>query len=704
MGNINAVVHLEHLEGGQIALIGMDNPPVNALGHALRSGLAAALGQARADRAVKAVILIGTERAFSAGADISEFGKPRQAPGLIDIIDLLDAMEKPVIAALSGQALGGGCELALGCHYRVAAPGARIGLPEVKLGLLPGAGGTQRLPRLAGVERAMHIIVSGDPVAAEQALHDGIIDAVLSGPFRAEAVAFARRVIAAAKPLRRVRDIDEKLAPAKADPKLIDRAAEKLLRRGRGLPAPKACVEAIRAAVSLPFDEGQKREAALFMELLNSPESKAQRHLFFAEREAVKLPDMPGGVKPKRIARAVVIGAGTMGGGIAMSFANFGVPVRIIETDRAALTRGLDRVAENYRIAIARGSLAAPEMERRMALIEGTVDFAAVAEGDVVIEAVFEEMDLKQKLFREIDRLAKPGALLASNTSTLDVTKIAAVTKRPEDVLGMHFFSPANVMRLLEIVRASKTSFEALATAIAIGKQIGKIPAVVGVCDGFVGNRMLARRTTQAEMLLLEGALPWDVDAAVLAFGFPMGPFAMGDLAGLDVGWRIRKARGVKAAISDVLCEAGRFGQKTGSGYYRYEAGSRTPVPDPEVEKIIVETSARLGFKRRTIGAEEITERMIYPMINEGARILEERMAMRASDIDVIWIYGYGWPVGRGGPMFYADQIGLAAIRDRLAHYAQATGEATLKPAALLEKLVAENRGFASLPVQTIAT
>ena len=703
MGNINAVVNYETTDGGAIAIIAMDNPPVNALSHALRSGLVAAIEKARDSDAVKAVMLIGTARAFSAGADISEFGTPRQPPSLIDVVALLDAMVKPVIAAISGLALGGGFELALGCHYRVAAPGSRVGLPEVKLGLLPGAGGTQRLPRLVGAEAAAQIIVSGDPVPAAKALAMGALDAVLEGDFRATALDFTREVMKAGGKPPRVRDRDDKLAAAKADPSVIDRAVAKQLQRLRGLPAPKACVDAVRAAVTMPFEEGQKKELALFMGLLGSPESKAQRHVFFAEREAAKLPDMPADTKEEPIGRAVVIGAGTMGGGIAMCFANAGIPVRVIETEQAALTRGLDRVAENYRIAISRGSLSQAEMDKRMAQISGTIDFGAVAEGDLVIEAVFEEMDLKRRVFAEIDRLAKQGALLASNTSTLDINEIAAATKRPEDVLGMHFFSPANVMRLLEIVRARKTSYAALATALGIGRRIGKVTSVVGVCDGFVGNRMLARRTTQAEMLLLEGALPWDVDAAVLAFGFPMGPFAMGDLAGLDVGWRIRKARGVTAEISDTLCEAGRFGQKTGAGYYRYEKGSRTPMPDPEVEKIILAASEKRGITRRPIGAAEITERMIYPMINEGARILEERMAMRASDIDIIWIYGYGWPVWRGGPMFYADQVGLPQIRDRLAQYAATSPDKTLKPAPLLEKLAASGQGFAGLPVQTIA-
>jgi len=697
MGNINPVVDLRAEDGGRIALIVMDNPPVNALGHRLREGIMQALARARDDGAVQAVVLTGTERAFSAGADITEFGKPRQPPMLPEIIATLEAMPKPVIAALGGFAFGGGLELALGCHYRVAAPSARVGLPEIKLGILPGAGGTQRAPRLAGPERALRIIVSGDPVPAAQALEDGLLDAVLEGDFLKAALGYAKRAVDEHWPLRRVRDLNDKLAEARRDPAIIAKAAEPLLKRARGQRAPQACVEAVRAAVEQPFDEGLETERRLFMELVTGAESKAQRHVFFAEREAQKVRDMPAEVKPRPVERAVVIGAGTMGGGIAMCFANVGIPVSVVEVEQAALSRGLDRVAGNYKTAISRGSMAAPELDKRMALIEGTTDFAAVARGNVVIEAVFEEMELKKRVFADIDRVAKAGALLASNTSTLDVNEIARATKRPEDVLGMHFFSPANVMRLLEIVRGEKTSHEALATAIAVGRRIGKVVAVVGVCDGFVGNRMLHRRSAQAERLLLEGALPQEVDAVVTEFGFPMGPFAMGDLAGLDVGWRIRKGRGAKAAVSDALCEAGRFGQKTGAGYYRYESGSRSPLPDPEVERIIVAASKEAGIARRSIAGQEILERMIYPMINEGARILEEGIAARPGDIDVIWVYGYGWPAWRGGPMHYADQVGLPELRDRLSQYAERLGDPTLAPAPLLARLAAEERGFASL-------
>ena len=695
MGNINASVDFSTRDEGRIALIVMDNPPVNALKHELRAGLVAALAKAAADAAVQAVVLTGTGRFFSAGADITEFGQPRRSPSLIDVIAELDAMTKPVIAAVNGQALGGGCELALGCHWRLAAPSARLGLPEIKLGLLPGAGGTQRMPRLAGVARAVEIILSGNPVSAARALADGIVDAVPEGDLLEAALAFARQAVADRRPLRRARDVTDKIDTARADPKIFETAAAPFLRRARGEQAPQSCARAIRGAFELPFEEGQKQELALFLELLQGDQSRARRHVFFAEREAQKIPDMPAGIQPKPIARAVVVGAGTMGGGIAMCFANVGIPVTILETEQAALDRGMARIADNYRTTIARGNLTQPEMDKRMAALTPSLDFARIAEGDIVIEAVFEEMGLKQKVFADLDRLAKPGALLATNTSTLDVDVIARSTGRPADVVGMHFFSPANVMKLLEVVRGKATSHEALATAMAVGKRIGKIVAVSGVCDGFIGNRMLARRSTESERLLLEGALPQDVDAVVYDFGFPMGPFAMGDLAGLDVGWRIRKGRGITAAVSDALCEAGRFGQKTGAGYYRYDG--RTPTPDPEVERIILQAAARAGIARRTISREEILERMIYPMINEGARILDEGIAMRPGDIDVVWIYGYGWPAWRGGPMWYADSVGLRVIRDRLAVYAERSGDASLRPAPLLERLVAEGRDFASL-------
>jgi 3-hydroxyacyl-CoA dehydrogenase len=689
MGSINASIDLRC--DGEVAVVTADNPPVNALKHEVRAGLSEALSQARDDGAVKAVVIACAGRTFFAGADITEFGKPPQAPSLHDVIAAIEAMPKPVVAALHGTALGGGFELALACHFRVAVFGARVGLPEVKLGLLPGAGGTQRLPRLVGPEKALQMIVTGDPIGAAEARADGIIDEISEGDLTAAAIDLARRIVREGRPLRLVRDREEKLiGEGFAD------AAEALTRRLRGREAPAACVEAVRNAIVLPFEEGLRRESELFRQLVVGDQSKAQRHIFFAEREAAKLPDMPEPTKPRQITCGAVIGAGTMGGGIAMCFANAGIPVTIVETGRDLLQKGLDRVAANYRTTVSRGGLAADEMERRLGLITGATDLQALGSADVVIEAVFEEMDLKKRVFSDLDRLAKPNALLATNTSTLDVDEIAQSTKRPQDVLGTHFFSPANVMRLLEIVRGAATSPDALATAVTLGRRLGKVPVTVGVCYGFVGNRMLARRSGETERLLLEGALPQQVDAAVAAFGFPMGPFAMADMAGLDVGWRIRKGRGERNEIEDALCEAGNYGQKTGKGYFRYDAGSRTPLPDPEVEQMILETSSRLGINRRPIGEEEIVERMIFPMINEGARILEEGIATRPGDIDVIWVYGYGWPVWRGGPMYYGDQLGLAHLRDRLTYYADRSGDETLQPAALIRRLAAQGRGFAS--------
>ncbi len=682
MGNVNAVVDLAM--DGDVAVIAMDNPPVNALGHALREGIILALSQ-RPE--AKAFLLHGTARAFSGGADITEFGQAPKQPGLSDVIDAIERSARPVVAWITGVALGGGLELALGCHYRVAAPGAKLGLPEVKLGLLPGAGGTQRLPRVMGPAAAMKLIVSGTPVAAEQA--GGLLDGMAAT--REAAVAFARSVVG--KPLARVRDRDDMLAEARANPGLLDEAAAPLLKRARGQRSPAACVEAVRAAVTLPMDEGLALERRLFTELVASDQSRALRHAFFAEREAQKVPGMPAGLKPAPVARAAIIGAGTMGGGIAMCFANAGIPVTVVEAKQEALDRGMAVVERNYRTAVSRGSMAEGDVAKRMALFTPTTDWDAIADADVVIEAVFETMEVKREVFTKLDAICKPGALLASNTSTLDVDQIAGFTRRPADVLGMHFFSPANVMKLLEIVRGAATSHASLARALAIGRSIGKVAAVVGVCDGFVGNRMLHRRSAQAEALLLEGALPQQVDAVVTRFGFPMGPYAMGDLAGLDVGWRIRQGKGTRAPITDALCDAGRYGQKTNAGYYKYEG--RTPTPDPAVERIIAEQQRAVGVNPRSIDDEEIFERMFYPMINEGARILEEGIATRPSDIDVIWMNGYGWPAWTGGPMHYADSVGLQHIADRLDAYAE-RGDESLRPAKLLRERAAAGQGFAA--------
>ena len=699
MGNINASVDLRREPAsagaaGGIAVVTVDNPPVNALKHEVRAGLAEALRRIRDDPSINGVVIACAGRTFFPGADITEFGKPPQPPSLGEVIAQIEATPKLVVAALHGTALGGGFEVALACHFRVATPTARVGLPEVKLGLLPGAGGTQRLPRLVGPEKALRMIVTGGPIGATEARSDGIIDEIVGGDLTAEAIAFARRVVAEKRPLQRVRDRDDKLAAARAASRSFDEAATVLTRRLRSREAPTACVEAVRNAFTLPFDEGLRRESELFRKLVAGDQSKAQRHIFFAEREAAKVPNMPAGTEPRPIARAAVLGAGTMGGGIAMCFANAGIPVTLIETSDEQLQKGRDRIAANYRATMARGGLSAEDMERRVGLIAGRVGIDAAAEADVVIEAVFEDMDLKKRVFAELDRVAKPGALLATNTSTLDVDEIAGATARPQDVVGTHFFSPANIMRLLEIVRGANSAPDALATALALARRLGKVPVVVGVCYGFVGNRMLARRSVEAERLLLEGALPQEVEAALVEFGLPMGPFAMMDLAGLDVGWLIRKSRGEHAVIEDALCEAGHFGQKTGKGYFRYEAGLRAPIPDPEVERIILDASARLGISRRKIGPDEIVERTVLPMINEGARILEEGIAARPGDIDVVWVYGYGWPVWRGGPIYYADQLGLGHVRDRLMHYAEHSGDESLRPAALISRLATEGRGF----------
>lgn len=675
-----------------VAVISIDNPPVNALGHAVRAGLVEQLAAAEADASVHAIVLACKGRTFSAGADITEFGKPPRAPGLHEVIERFDNCRKPVIAALFGTTLGGGLELALGCHYRVAVDSARMGLPEVKLGLLPGAGGTQRLPRLIGPEKAVAAIVSGKMIGAKAALADGLIDAIVSDPVQG-AIDFAHTVDPAK--LVRVRDRSDKIAAAKADPSAFEAAAAEATKRLKGVEAPAACVEAVRNSFTLPFDEGARAEQQAFMRLVVGDQSRAQRHVFFAEREAQKIPGIGPEVKGAKIGRAVVIGGGTMGGGIAMNFANAGIPVTVVETDEAALARGLDRVRGTYDVSVQRGALPAGTTEKRMALFSGSTDWGVIAEADIVIEAVFEELGLKKEVFARLDGIARPGALLATNTSTLDVDAIAAATKRPGDVLGMHFFSPANVMKLLEIVRGKESSAQSIATAIAVGKTLGKVPVVVGNCDGFVGNRMLARRTIECERLMLEGALPQQVDAVVKAFGFPMGPFAMGDLAGLDVGWRIRKHRGATAPVSDALCEMGRFGQKTGRGYYIYENGSRVPTPDPEVEALIKDKAAALGVTRRAISDQEILERMTYPMINEAARILEEGIAIRPSDVDVVWVYGYGWPVWRGGPCFHADLVGLKEIAARLEHYATAVSDETLAPCALLRRLADAGQGFA---------
>jgi 3-hydroxyacyl-CoA dehydrogenase len=678
---------------GRVAVLTVNNPPVNALSQHVRQGLHDGLQQAIADGSTGAIVIVCAGRTFIAGADITEFGKPPVAPGLHAVLDVIEGSPKPVISAIHGTALGGGLEVTLACHYRIGTKDARFGLPEVKLGLLPGAGGTQRLPRVVGVEKALSMMVSGDPIRAGEALKHGLVDEIVEGDLAAAGVAFAEKVLNERRPLRKIRDLDDKLAAARGKPEVFAEFRKSIARQTRGFRAPESIVKAVEAAVSLPFDAGIRRERELFAELLGSPESRAQRYFFFAEREAAKIPDVPADTAPKDVRKAAVIGAGTMGGGIAMNFVNVGIPVTLVEVKQDALDRGLGVVRKNYENTAAKGRMTMQDVDTRMGLITGTTDFGAVKDADIIIEAVFEEMPIKKEVFAKLDAVAKADAVLATNTSTLDVNEIASATKRPESVIGMHFFSPANVMRLLENVRGARSSKATIATAMAVGRRINKVPVLVGVCYGFVGNRMLHQRGIQAEKLILEGALPHQVDKVLYDFGFPMGPFAMSDLAGLDVGWRIRKGRGVRAEVADRICELGRFGQKTGAGYYKYD-DKRNPSPDSEVEKIIVDVATEMGITRRHIDDEEILQRLLYPMVNEGAKILDEKIAIRASDIDVIWVYGYGWPVYRGGPMFWADQIGLKAVRDRMLQFQKASGDPFWTPAPLLSRLADQGKGF----------
>ncbi|MBK8456042.1 MAG: enoyl-CoA hydratase/isomerase family protein [Phyllobacteriaceae bacterium] len=672
-----------------MAVVTIDNPPVNALSASVRKPFHDAILALSADRAVAAIVIACAGRTFVAGADIRKFGKPPERPHLPDLIAALENAGKPTVAAIHGAAFGGGLELALGCSWRVALVSAKLGLPEVKLGLLPGAGGTARLPRLVGASKALRMIVSGDPVAASQALADGLVDEVFDADLLANAIAFADQATVAEEPARRVRDREEKLFQARADLDGIDAEVAALLKKVRGLDAPRACAEAVRNALTLPFDDALAAERAAFFALLASDQSRAQRHLFFAEREAVKIPRIGPDIIPRALRSAGVVGAGTMGGGIAMALAAGGVPVAIVEANEEASARGMARIRANYDASVARGALAPDERDRRLALMTPTIRYEALGEADLVIEAAFEDIAVKRAIFSRLDEIAKPGAVLATNTSYLDVDAIAVATGRPADVLGLHFFSPANVMKLLEIVRGNKTAPDVLATALALAKRIGKVPVVVGVCPGFVGNRLLAARSAELENLLLEGATPSTIDAAFVEFGFPMGPFAMADLAGLDIGWANRKAHGRAAVIADALCELGRFGQKTGRGYYRYAEGARTGTVDPDVETLVAAKSAQAGSARRQIEPGEILERTLHPMINEAAKILAEGIASRASDIDVVWVHGYGFPIGKVGPRFWADMEGLTRIVERLDHWREATGRGTFSVAPLLRDLAA---------------
>ena len=684
---------------GPVAVVTLNNPPVNGLGHALRSGIVAALDQALADPQVQAIVLTGSARAFSGGADVREFGTPKagQEPTLPSVIRALDGATKPVVAAIAGVCLGGGLELALGCHYRVALPDASLGLPEVKLGLLPGAGGTQRLPRLIGLEPALNMIVSGQPVPANAFAGTPLVHALIEGDLVEGAVAFAAQVAARGEPLPRARDLKVKQPNADA---FLQFARNTVAAASKPFPAPLQCVEAVAASLK-PFDEGLQTERTLFQALMQTPESRALRHVFQAERAAAKVPGLPEGTVLRPIARVGVIGAGTMGGGIAMNFLNAGIPVVLLEMKQEALDRGLATIRKNYENSMKKGKLKPEQVEQRMGLITPTLEYAALKDADLIVEAVFEEMGVKEAVFRQLDAVAKPGAILASNTSYLDIDRIATFTQRPQDVIGLHFFSPANVMRLLEIVRGAQTAPDVLATSLQLAKQIKKVAVVSGVCDGFIGNRMLARYGAAAQGLINAGALPQQIDGALQKFGLAMGPFRMGDLAGLDIGWATRKRKAVEAGVemkpivADKLCEAGRFGQKTGAGWYRYEAGNRTPLPDSVTEQLIADYRAAHGITPRKIGDEEIVERCIFALVNEGARILEEGIAARASDIDLVYLNGYGFPLHRGGPMLYADTVGLPqAVRSLRRFAAEPGADASWQPAPLLVRLAEEGRSF----------
>ncbi len=688
---------------GSTGVITIDNPPVNALSKAVRQGLVDALMQGLGDEAAKALVVIGAGRTFIAGADIKEFGKPLEPPDLNFVISGLETAGKPTIAAIHGTALGGGLEVALGCHYRVAVASAQVGLPEVKLGILPGAGGTQRLPRLIGAKPALDMITTGDFIRAGKAKEVGIIDEIVEGDLLEGALRFAESAQARGTAGRRIREREDKIAEARGNAALFQDYRAAVKKRARGLISPLRSVDAVEAAANLPFAEGLKREREIFQELVTSTQSRALIHAFFAEREAMSIPDVPPETPTRPVKSAAVIGAGTMGGGIAMNFANAGIPVTLVETAPEALERGLATIRGNYAATVAKGRLEQAAMDKRMGLIKGTLELAAVKDADIVVEAVFEEMAIKKELFAKLDKLAKLGAVLATNTSSLDVNVIAAETKRPQDVIGTHFFSPANVMRLIEIVRGGKTGKDVIATTMKLAKTLAKVPVLVGVCDGFVGNRMLFQYIREAEFLLEEGALPWQVDKALQEWGLAMGPFAMGDMAGNDVGWRIRKQQAASrpndrrySHLADRICEKGRFGQKANAGWYRYEKGSRAPLPDAEIETLILAELKRLGLTRQPIADEEIVKRTLYALVNEGAKLLEEGIALRASDIDVIYLTGYGFPAWRGGPMFYADTIGLDKVYADVRRFHETQGY-FWRPAPLLEKLAREGKRFSDL-------
>ena len=689
MTAINAVT--DYALVGDVGVITLNSPPVNALSAGVRDGLANGMAAALADAGAKSVVIICEGRTFIAGADITEFGGAQKGASLFDVQEAMENATKPVVAAIHGTALGGGLEVALCAHYRVAVPSARCGLPEVNLGLLPGAGGTQRLPRIVGPEKAMEMMTAGTHVPAKECLAMGLVDELVEeGKLREGAVAFAHKIAAEGRPLKKVRESNEKVEAARGRPEIFENFRKANARKFRGFLAPEYNIRCIEAAVNEPFEQGLKTERKLFGELMSGSQSAAQRYAFFAERQANKIPDVPDDTPIIPVNKVGIIGAGTMGGGIAMNFMNVGIPVTIVEVKQDALDRGIQVVRRNYE----RSRTAKPEeTEARMSLLGGSLDMSALADCDLVIEAVFERMDIKKDIFAKLDAICKPGAILATNTSGLNIDEIASVTKRPEAVIGLHFFSPANVMKLLEVVRADHTSKSVIATSMKLARKIGKIAVLVGVCPGFVGNRILGARQREANKLIMEGAMPWDVDRVLYDFGFPMGPFAMSDLAGLDIGWVKERSHG--ETIRDVLCEMDRRGQKTGAGWYDYDE-NRNAKPSPVTEKILHDFIVKSGANPRKISDEEILERCVYPMINEGANILDEGKAIRPSDIDVVWENGYGWPVYRGGPMWFGDQVGLPKVLDKMKEFQAQMGD-QFKPAALLEKLVSEDRKFADV-------
>ena len=684
------MVDLEIQDG--VAVIRIDNPPVNALSEGVRNGLHEAVLKADADDEAVAILIICEGRTYIAGADIREFGKPHRGVPLFDVQDVIEGASKPVVSTIHGTCLGGGLEVAICCHYRVAISTARFGFPEVNLGILPGAGGTQRLPRIVGVEKALEMMVKGDMVDANFALENGLIDALVDDLYEG-GMAMAKKVVEEGRPLIKVRDANYKLEEAKKDPKLFHRFRRRVARKTRGLDAPESIIQCVEDTLIKSFDDGIQGERDRFQVLVNGIKSEAQRYYFFAERQARKIPDVPKGTATIPIGKVGMIGAGTMGGGISMNFLSDGTPVTIVEASREALDRGLEVMRKNYLRGVKRGRLTEADVDVIMGRLTPTLSIEDVADCDLVIEAVFENMDLKKEVFTKLDAIVKEGAILATNSSALDVNAIAAVTKRPEMVVGTHFFSPANIMRLLEVIRAEKTSRTVLATVMALAKRLGKVPVVSGVCRGFIGNRILAQRGVQAKKLIFEGSMPWDVDRVIFDFGFPMGPFAMQDLAGLDIGWDPENSQGDKN-IHHRLCELDRRGQKTGKGWYNYHPETRFRTTEPLVEKLVLEFSEKMGKTRRKISDEEILQRCIYPMINEGAKILEEGISQRPSDIDVVWVNGYAWPVYRGGPMFYADTVGLDKVLAKLKAFQEQDNDDFWQPAPLIEKLVAEGKGF----------